>query len=471
MMPTGIRARETCGKGEKSETRFAQVAPVSQVTRSLVAIACLTLLVSPLEAAEIKPQRFVMPNGLTVLVVEQHALPIVQIQALVKTGSVQDPPEKAGLSNLVAGLLDEGTTTRNATQLAEQIEFVGGALEAKAAHDFTTASTRVLAKNTALGFELLADILLHPSFLEPELERVKKLILGEIIAQKDDPGVVAGKAFSQLVFDGHPYSWPVNGTDETLPAISRADVQAFHAREYLPNRTILAVVGDVSVEEARALADIHFGAWQKGPDPARSAASPAAIDKPVVQLIDKELTQTTLVLGHLGISRTNPDFYAVTVMNYILGAGGFSSRLMDSIRDRQGLAYGVMSQFEPRAEAGPFLVSLQTRNATANQALAGVLKELHAMKAAPVSAKELSEAKSYLMGSFPMRFDTTHKLAEVLCQVEFYGLGFEYFTQYPKWIEKVTGGDVLRVAKQYLHPDRYALVAVGKMGEAKLKQQ
>ena len=329
----------------------------------------------------------------------------------------------------------------------------------------------MLAKNTALGFELLADILLHPSFLEPELERVKKLILGEIIAQKDDPGVVAGKAFSQLVFDGHPYSWPVNGTDETLPAISRADVQAFHAREYLPNRTILAVVGDVSVEEARALADIHFGAWQKGPDPARSAASPAAIDKPVVKLIDKELTQTTLVLGHLGISRTNPDFYAVTVMNYILGAGGFSSRLMDSIRDRQGLAYGVMSQFEPRAEAGPFLVSLQTRNATANQALAGVLKELHAMKAAPVSAKELSEAKSYLMGSFPMRFDTTHKLAEVLCQVEFYGLGFEYFTQYPKWIEKVTGGDVLRVAKQYLHPDRYALVAVGKMGEAKLKQQ
>lgn len=434
------------------------------------AILCLAFLAAPAQAADINPHRYVAPNGLTVLVIEQHALPIVQVQALVKTGSVQDPPEKAGLANLVAGLLDEGTTTRDATQLAAQIEFVGGALEAKAGHDFTTASAKVLSKDVELGFELLADILLHPAFPEAELERVRKLILGEIIAQQDDPGSVAGKAFSRLVFDGHPYRWPVNGTEETLPAINRADVQAFHAREYLPNQTILAVVGDVTLEQARTLVDKHFGTWQKGPAPERHASPPADIEKPVVKLIDKELTQTTLVLGHLGISRTNPDYYAVSVMNYILGAGGFSSRLMDSIRDRQGLAYGVMSMFEPRAASGPFLVSLQTRNATANRALAGVLKELRAMQTAPVSAKELSEAKSYLTGSFPMRFDTTHKLAEVLCQVEFYGLGLDYFTQYPEWINKVTAKDVLRVAKQYLHPDRYALVAVGKMDEAKLKQ-
>jgi zinc protease len=465
MMATQRRRREERdGRDLRDSSRAFPAFPVS-----LAATLCVALLAAPGHAADIKPHRFVTPNGLTVLVVEQHTLPIVQIQALVKTGSVQDPPEKAGLANLTAGLLDEGTTTRSATQLAEQIEFVGGALETKTTHDFTTASSRVLVKDIDLGFELLADILLHPSFPEPELQRVRKLILGEIISQKDDPGAVAGKAFSQLVFTGHPYSWPVNGTAETLPAIGRADVEAFHAREYLPNRTILSVVGDVTVEQARALVDKHLGAWQKGPEPARTTASPAAIDKPIVKLIDKELTQTTLVLGHLGISRTNPDYYAVTVMNYILGAGGFSSRLMDSIRDRQGLAYGVMSHFEPRAVPGPFLVSLQTRNATANQALAGVLKELNAMKAAPVTAKELSEAKSYLMGSFPMRFDTTHKLAEVLCQVEFYGLGLDYFTQYPSWIGKVTADDVLRVAKQYLHPSHYALVAVGKMSEAKLK--
>ena len=438
--------------------------------RTLVASLALAALLpgAPLQATEIKPHRFVMPNGLTVLVVEQHALPIVQIEALVKTGSAQDPPENAGLANLTASLLDEGTTSRTATQLAEQIEFVGGALEVKTTHDFTTAAARVLAKDADLGFELLADIVRNPSFPESEVERVRKLILGEITAQKDDPGTVAGKAFSQLVFNGHPYSWPVNGTEETLPTISRAAVQAFHAREYLPNQTILAVVGDVTIEQARGMIEKHFGSWAQGPVPVRNVPAPATIDKPVVQLIDKELTQTTLVLGHLGISRTNPDYYAVTVMNYILGAGGFSSRLMDSIRDKQGLAYGVMSMFEPRAASGPFLVSLQTRNATANQALTGVLKELTLMKTAPVSAKELSEAKSYLIGSFPMRFDTTHKLAEVLCQVEFYGLGLDYFTQYPSWIGKVTADDVVRVAAKYLHPDHYALVAVGKMAEAKL---
>ena len=466
MMPTRRRRREgRDGRDLRDSRRVFPAFPAGPA-----ALLCFIFLAATVDAAEIKPHRFVAPNGLTVLVVEQHALPIVQIQALVRTGSVQDPPEKAGLANLTAGLLDEGTATRNATQIAEQIEFVGGALEARAGHDFTTASAKVLAKDTDLGFELLADILLRPAFPEPELERVKKLILGEIIAQKDDPGAVAGKSFSQLVFNGHPYSWPVNGTEETMPAISRADVQTFHAREYLPNQTILAVVGDVTVEQARALIDTHFGSWRQGPAPERHAAPPAALDKPVVKLIDKELTQTTLLLGHLGISRTNPDYYAVSVMNYILGAGGFSSRLMDSIRDRQGLAYGVMSMFEPRAAAGHFLVSLQTRNATANRALAGVLKELHAMQTAPVSAKELSEAKSYLTGSFPMRFDTTHKLAEVLCQVEFFGLGLDYFTQYPAWIAKVTANDVLRVAKQYLHPDHYALVAVGKMDEAKLKQ-
>ena len=466
MTPTQRRRREERDWRDGRESSRAFPARPAR----LAAVVCLILLAAPLHAAEITPHRFVAPNGLTILVVEQHALPIVQIQALVKTGSVQDLPEKAGLANLVAGLLDEGTTTRNATQLAEQIEFVGGALEARATHDFTTASAKVLAKDADMGFELLADILLRPSFPEPELERVKKLILGEIIAQKDDPGSVAGKAFSRLVFDGHPYSWPVNGTEETLPSISRADVEAFHAREFLPNQTVLAVVGDVTVEQARALIDKHFGSWQKGPAPERHASPPAAIDKPVVKLIDKELSQTTLVLGHLGISRTNPDYYAVSVMNYILGAGGFSSRLMDSIRDKQGLAYGVMSMFEPRAASGPFLVSLQTRNATANRALAAVLKELNAMQTAPVSARELSEAKSYLTGSFPMRFDTTHKLAAVLCQVEFFGLGLDYFTQYPAWIAKVTANDVLRVARQYLHPDRYALVAVGKMEEAKLKQ-
>ena len=420
-------------------------------------------------AAEISPTKVTTTNGMTVLVLEQHFLPIVEIHALIKTGSAQDPPEKAGLANLVASLLDEGTTTRSSKQLAEQIDFVGGSLEVKAGEDFTTASARVLKKDVDLGFTLLADILLHPAFPKQEFERVRSQILGEIASDNDDPGHVAMKAFNQLVFHNHPYRWPANGTEETLSKVTLTDVQGFYAREYLPNQVILTVVGDITVEAATALVQTHFGAWKKGTAQARTSKKPGTIDKKAVQLIEKDLTQSTIVLGHGGISRTNPDFYAVTVMNHILGAGGFSSRLMDSIRDKQGLAYGIMSHYDARSMPGSFWVNLQTRTETTNQAISGVLAEIKAIREAPVSDQELAEAKSFLMGSFPLRLDSTAKLAQVLAQVEFFGLGFEYFSQYPKWIERVTKDDVQQVAKQYLDPQHYALVVVGNIAKAKVR--
>ncbi len=423
------------------------------------------------QAAELQPVRFVEPNGLTLLVLEQHALPILQLHALVKVGSAQDPPEKAGLANLVASLLDEGTTTRSATQIAGQIDFVGGNLAIKTEEDFTSASVRVLAKDTDLGFDLLADVLLRPAFAEAEVERIRTLILGEILSQKDEPGMVAGKAFNQLVFDGHPYRWPVNGTEDTVPGITPEEIRQFHAREYLPNQTILAIVGDITIKEARSLVAKHFGAWERGSALPRSVSRATPIEKPVTKFIEKDLTQATIMLGHLGISRTNPDYYAVSVMNYILGAGGFSSRLMESIRDKQGLAYGVMSSFEANLMPGAFAVSLQTRNETANQALAAVLSELKGIRETPVSDQELADAKAYLIGSFPLRLDTTQKLAQVLSLVEFFGLGLDYFTHYPRWIEQVTKDQVFRVAQQYLHPDRYALVLVGNLEKANVDQK
>lgn len=431
---------------------------------------CLALFPPPnLPAADIVPTKFVAQNGMTVLVLEQHFLPIVEVHSLIKTGSAQDPPEKAGLANLVASLLDEGTTTRTSKQIAEQIDFVGGSLEVKASEDFTTASARVLKKDVDLGFTLLADMLQHPAFYKQEFERIRTQILGEMASDNDDPGHVAMKAFNQLVFHGHPYRWPLNGTEETLGKITVADVAAFYAKEYVPGQVILTVVGDVTVDQVAALVQTHFGAWKKSPVPSRNVRKPGALEKKTVQLIEKDLTQSSIVLGHGGINRTNPDFYAVTVMNFILGAGGFSSRLMDSIRDKQGLAYGIMSHFDARLMPGSFWISLQTRSETTNQAITGVLAEMKGIRDAPVSDQELAEAKSFLVGSFPLRLDSTAKLAQVLAQVEFYGLGFEYFSQYPKWIERVTKEDVQRVAKQYLDPQRYALVVVGNLAKSKVK--
>lgn len=439
------------------------------ITRFVVILLLPFITCWTAQAADINPVRFVLPNGLTVLVQEQHALPIVQIHTLIKAGAAQDPPDKAGLANLVAGLLDEGTASRSSHQVAEQIEFVGGALQAKAGEDFTTASARVLKKDIELGFDLLSDILLHPTFADQEVERVRSLILGEMQSEKDDPGQVASKAFKQIVFQNHPYRWPVTGTEESLSKIKRSDILQFYTREYLPNQTILTVVGDITVDQVRAQVAKRFGLWKRAENGARILSTPPALEKPVVRLIEKDLTQATILMGHVGISRTNPDYYAVTVMNYILGAGGFSSRLMDSIRDNQGLAYHVGSHFEANLMPGPFIVSLQTRNEAANQAITGVVAELNHIREAPVTDQELAEAKSYLVGSFPLRVDTIAKLAEVLAQVELYGLGLDYFTRYPKLIEQVTKDDVLRAAKQYLNPGRYALVVVANQLKAKVK--
>lgn len=420
-------------------------------------------------AAELTPAKITTANGITVVVLEQHFLPIVEIHALIKAGSAQDPPDKAGLANLTASLLDEGTTARSSKQLAEQIDFVGGSIEVKAGEDFTTASARILKKDVDLGFTLLADILLHPAFPKQEFDRVRSQILGELVSDNDDPGQVAMKAFNQLVFANHPYRWPVNGTEDTLNKMTLTDVQNFYTKEYLPNQTILTVVGDITMEQATTLVQTHFGSWKKGTPPSRSPKKPAMIDKKTVQLIEKDLTQSTIMLGHGGISRTNPDFYAVTVMNHVLGAGGFSSRLMDSIRDKQGLAYGIMSHYDARAMPGSFWINLQTKTETTNQAIAGVIAEIKSLRETPVTDQELAEAKSFLMGSFPLRLDSTAKLAGVLAQVEFFGLGFEYFSQYPKWIERVTKEDVQRVAKQYLNPHHYALVVVGNLVKAKVR--
>ncbi len=445
---------------------------VSSIGILLLGVAGIYLCIPTTSSlgAEIVPTRSVTTNGITVLFLEQHFIPTVEIHALVKVGSAQDPPDKAGLANLTTSLLDEGTVTRTSRQFAEQIDFVGGSLEAHAAEDFTSASARVLKKDADLGFALLADMLQHPAFHKQEFERVRTQILGEIVSDDDDPGNVAMKAFHQLIFHGHPYSWPAHGSEDTLNKITVADIQQFHAREYLPNQTILVIVGDLTQEQATTLVQNHFGSWKKGPSSPYVIKKPAQIERKMVQLIEKDLTQSTIVMGHTGISRTNPDYYAVTVMNYILGAGGFSSRLMDSIRDKQGLAYGIMSHFDTRLMPGAFFINLQTRTDVTNQAIASVLTEVKGIRDAPVTDQELSEAKSFIIGSFPLRVDSSAKLANVLAQVEFYNLGLDYFTHYPKAIEKVTKDDVLRVAKQYLDPQHYALVVVGSIAKAKVKQ-
>lgn len=434
----------------------------------LFAWLAVVLLVLPALGAEPLAKRYVFENGLTLLVAEKRALPIVTVQVVIKAGSFVEPQEKAGVANLTASLLVRGTKTRSALEISELIEFVGGSLTSQGGVDMASVGLTVLRKDLDLGLDLLADVLLHPAFEEQEIQRRVKEIVGAIRKKKEEPGEVAEEAFNALLFGDHPYGRPVEGTEETLKGISRKDIQAFYEAYYRPERTIVAVVGDVGFEEMVAKFQTLFGSWQRGEAPDPPLPTPPPLEGPKVKKIHRNLTQAHIVLGHLGIRRENPDFYAVQVMNYILGSGGFASRLMANIRDEKGWAYDVDSHFIPRLQPGPFRASLQTKNETAQPALEEVLKEIRRIRSEPVSEEELNDAKAYLTGSFPLRLDTNAEIAQLLTGIEFYGLGLDYVERYPKLIEAVTREEVLQVAKRYLDPERFVLVVVADQEKAKL---
>ena len=420
-------------------------------------------------AAGLPAKRFTTPNGLTVLFRESHSVPIVSIQMIVKAGSVLDPEEKAGLAHMTAALLDEGTRTRSSTQIADELDFLGADLSASGGTDYTTISLRILKKDLPAGFSLLSEIVMQAAFPEAEFQRVRQEILGGLTAEQDQPGVVAEKAFDNLVFGGHPYHRAVEGTEKTIPAITREDVAGFYDRYYRPNNTLLAIVGDLTEKEAADLLKTHLGEWTAKSSETPAVRPAAPLEKMTVKLIDKDLTQANIILGHLGIDRKNPDYYAVLVMNYILGGGGFSSRLMDRIRDNQGLVYSISSRFDARLFPGSFSITLQTRNPTAQKAIDGLLAEIRMIRSAPVTDRELQEAKAFLIGNFPLRMDTNAKIANLLCQMEFYGLGLDYPDRYPKLIGDLTQADLLRAAQKYLSPDRFVLVVVAKQSEAAVR--
>lgn len=429
---------------------------------------CSTLPVAP-QTVSLPIHRTVLNNGLVLLVLPKPSLPIVNIQVVIKAGALYNPEEKAGLASLVADLLDEGTIERSATQIAEEIEFVGGRLHTDAGSDSATASLKILKKDLSLGLALLSDILLHPSFPDTELERKRREVLGSLEAQKDEPGTIAQKAFNELVFGQHPYHRPIDGTEESLPQITRGDLLNFYEQYYRPNNTIMAVVGDVTEQEAVDLITRHFGSWPAKPIPQDPTPAAPAMKEPIVKLIDRDLTQANVLLGHVGIDRKNPDYYSVLVMNYILGSGGFSSRLLTEVRDNSGLVYSIYSRFNAGTDPGSFAVRFQTRNAAAQKAIDAVLAEIRRIRNHPVSEQELEETKSFLIGSFPLRMDTTAKIANALTQIEYFGLGLDYFEKYPRFIRSVTREAIQRVAQKYLNPDHFALIVVAKQDEAKIK--
>jgi zinc protease len=455
-------------KSERAEVKKGNLLSVLFFCFAALLLCCS----ADAHALEFKKQT--LPNGLTVLHIERNNLPAVMATLLIKASPLNEPADKAGLASLTAKMLMEGTKNRKASDISEEIEFIAASLDAGAGSDYTTISLSILKKDIAKGFDIFSDILLRPVFPEDELKRKKDLIKGSLIRSEEEPSFIAGREFIKEVFGSHPYGRLVTGSIGTIDKISREDVVNFYREHYLPDNAILSIVGNLTQAELDALIKKYLSAW--GSDKCECGVSkPAkyklpAFDKPKTVLIDKDITQANIILGHIGISRNDPDYYAVAVMNYILGGGGFASRLMHVVRDEMGLAYSIYSSFIGNKYPGQFEVVAQTKNESAATVVKEILKQMNKIRTEYITDQELQDAKAYLTGSFPRRLETGRKIADFLAAAQFYELGDDYADKYPGYIKSVTKEDVLRVAKKYLNPDNYALVIVGNKNKINLPE-
>jgi zinc protease len=403
-----------------------------------------------------------LSNGLEVLVIEHHELPVVAFRLVLKTGAAFDPKGKAGLANLTADLLRKGTKTRSATEISEAIDFVGGDLSAGADRDATFVTCKVLKEYFDTGLDLLADLVLNPTFAEEEIDRLKSQTTSSLIQQKDDPNVVVSWEFDRQLFGQHPFANPTAGTVKSLESLCRDDIVAYHQSFYRPNNAILCVVGDVIPKDVFKKVERKFSGWNKGKLPEISFPSPPPLSGYRILLVDKsDLTQSNIKFGHLGVDRSNPDYFPLVLMNYILG-GSFVSRLVNIVRVEKGLTYGIWSWFEMNKEPGAFAVTTFTRNDSTLNAIRASLVELKRIREEGVTEEELKEAKSFYRGYFPLRFETPEQIATRILETKIYGLGKDYLRDYRKNMDQVTIEQVNGVARKYIGPDNLVFVVVSK---------
>lgn len=436
--------------------------------RWLPLLLCLVLAPQAAAFAAMHAQREILPNGMVLVTSEQPALPIVAVQLLIRAGSRYDPGDRHGLANLTSRLLTRGTPMRDSMAISGLVEGMGAHLGTDSGRELATVSLSILKKDLGTGLALLGEVLTASSFPERELERMKQSLMASLRAKKDRPGAIARDAFRAALYPDSFYGRPVQGSEDSLPTLDRNAVVEFHRRYYRPDRTIVVAVGDITHAEIKQKLNDALADWKAGggePDAPVTLRQP---DRAPVRL-DRDLAQSTIIMGHEGPLRTNPDHYAIRVMNQILGGGDLTSRLGEAIRNRRGLAYSVYSYFVAGRNAGRFQMAMQTRNESAREAIDVVRAEIERVRRDGVTAEELQDAKSYLTGSFALGLETNDDIADFLGQVEYLGLGLDYVDRYPDMIRRVTREDILRVARKYLQPEKLILVVVGNLEKAGLQ--
>ena len=406
-----------------------------------------------------------LQNGLTLLLMEQHEVPLISFNALIRGGGVADPAGKNGVASVTAGLLRKGTKTRTADQLSAELDFIGGQLNTGAGTDSSNVSAEFVTKDLAKGLDLFADVLLSPVFPPDEVTKLLKQRLDGIKSAKDQVQAVIAQYYNAYLFGKHPYGRPAGGDESSLAAISRDDIVKFYEANYVPGNTILAVVGDFQTAEMERVLTDKFFAWPaKPPAPARMPDPAPAVGKHLL-LVDKpDATQTVFYIGNVGIARTNPDRLGIIVVNTLFG-GRFTSWLSTELRIKNGLTYGAGSFFDERVGRGPFAISSFTPNATTERCIDLALEQLNKLHAQGITEEELKSAKAYIKGQFPPSIETSDRLAREIAELEFYGLDEREINTFSAKIEAMTLADTKRIIQQYFPLDNLVFVLIGKASE------
>jgi zinc protease len=410
------------------------------------------------------PDEQTLPNGLRVIVIERHEAPLITAQLLIKNGAEVDPPELAGLADMTGNLLTKGTQSRDATKIAQEIESLGGSLDAGARWDASTATVGVMSSKIQQAMEILADVVRHPTFKSEEVERLRQQNLDNFTLALGDPGSIARFVAARVVFGDSPYGHPVSGTAESLTRITAADIAKMHSRYYRPDNAILVIGGDINGKDGIALATKYFGDWQKPttPLPAISAAMDAAAAPKTgrVVVIDKpDAGQAAVFLARTGINRKDPDYFRGIVSNSVLS--GYSGRLNQEIRIKRGLSYGAGSALESRRDVGPFLASAQTKNESGAMVADLLLGEIGRLSSAPPADAELTPRKAVLIGNFSRNLETAGGLVGQVGSLALYGMGLDEINRYINNVQAVNTADIQKFAGTRLDAKTANIIIVG----------
>ena len=417
----------------------------------------------PLAAREVRFPPYeirTLDNGLRVVAVLHHEQPVVSMRLIVRAGAAQDPRDKAGLAELAASLLDQGTTSKSAQQMNDEIDFMGGEMGAGAGTDMTFLNVLVMRDGVEEGLRMLSDMARKPAFAPEEIERQRQQALSTLRVNFESPEFIANAVFDRLVYGVHPYGLPQNGTPKTLASITRDDLVAFHDRYFLPNNAILAVVGDLTADDAFSLVQKVFGSWEKKDVPLPQALAPPDPTRRVIVINKPDAVQTEVRAGHIGIKRNHQDYTALDMTLRILGGEG-ANRLHQVLRTERGLTYGAKADMDTLLESGDFEAATSTRSEATGEALRLLVDEFWRLQRERVSERELSAAKAYVTGSFPITIETPDAIATQVLNVLFYGLPVEQLQTFRERVNAVKPDDIERVARDYLRPDRLSIVLVG----------